>query len=159
MAAKGEELATEFEKENASFIEFVGALTPEQWKAECPGEGWTVGVVAHHIADDHRFLGDLVNTIANGGTVPVLTADYINSLNAGHAERAADCTPEETIEVAREHGARAAEIFRSLSDEQLAHTAVMPVAGGEVSAVVVSEMIVIGHIGMHRSSIEEVIAS
>jgi hypothetical protein len=159
MSTKGEKLARQFEQANAEFVSFVRELSPEQWKAECPGEGWTVGVVAHHIADDHGILADLVKTIANGGVVPVLTADFINGLNADHAQRAAGCTREETVELAQSRGAQAADMLLSLSDQQFTETAVMPLAGGEVSAEVISEMLLIGHIGMHIGSIQAAIVS
>lgn len=159
MATKSEELAQEFERENAGFISFVRGLTPGQWDAACPEEGWTIGVVAHHIAENHQILANLVKTIANGGAVPPITADYINGLNADHADRAVGCTKEETVEVATSGGAEAAAILRSFSAQQLGRTAVMPMMGGEVSAAVISEALVIGHIGMHLNSIRQALAA
>jgi len=159
MATVGEELALRFEAENRKFMDLVRSLSTDQWVAVCADEGWTAGVVAHHIAESHGVLGDLVQTIANGDPVPVITADFVNGLNADHAARAANCTKEETLKVADEGGARVARTFRSLSDEQLlSNTATMPFAGGEVSAAVISDMLVVGHIAMHQSSIEQVIA-
>ena len=158
MSTRGEELAKQFEDANAEFIRFVGTLTPQQWSAKCPGEGWSVGVVAHHIAEDHGILSDLVKTIAAGGNVPPLTAEFINSLNADHSVRAVDCTRAETIEVAESRGTEAARMLRGLSEQELSKTAVVPVLGGEVTAERLSEWLLIGHIGMHVPSIEEAIS-
>jgi hypothetical protein len=159
MGDKGVDLAVQFEAANAGFIELIEGLTAEQWAAECTGEGWTANVVAHHIAESHQSLANLINTIANCGQVPVITADFVNGLNADHAERAAECRKDETLDLARAGGAQAASMLRTLSEEQLARTAVMPAAGGEVDAATLSEVLLIGHIGMHLESIKAATAA
>jgi hypothetical protein len=113
-----------------------------------------VNVVAHHIAESHETLANLIHTIANGGQVPVITADFVNGLNADHANRAAECQKDETLELARTGGVQAASMLRTLAEEQFARTAVMPAAGGEVDAATLSEVLLIGHIGMHLESIK-----
>lgn len=158
MSTSGERLAEQFVQANANFMNYVRTISADDWTRQCPGEGWTVGVVAHHIAEDHGVLADLVKSIADGAAVPEITADFINGLNADHAQRAVGCTREETLEVAQAQGARAEEMLRSLSEEQLARTAVMPVAGGEVTAATIAGVLLIGHIGMHVPSIEGAIA-
>ena len=159
MSARGEQLARQFDDANAEFIQFVETLSPDQWSIICPGEGWSVGVVAHHIAEDHGVLSDLIKTIADGADVPPLTADFVNGLNADHATRAANCSRDETIETARTRGAEAARMLTTLSDEALSRTAVVPVLGGEVTADRLCEWLLIGHIGMHVPSIKAVIGA
>jgi hypothetical protein len=49
MAERAEALAGKFEAENNELIATVEAASDEQWAAVTSDDGWSVGVVAHHV--------------------------------------------------------------------------------------------------------------
>lgn len=157
---KGDELADAFEAANQRLIERVQALTDEQWARTVEETGWSVGVTAHHLAESHAGLSRMVATIASGEDFPPVTPDALNRGNAEHARRAAHATREETVALARENGAEAAAMLRSLSDAGLQNTFSFP-AGGETRTLTAEEVarnILIGHMGMHLAMIEKAIS-
>ena len=56
-------LADDFAAANADALAFAQDCTEHEWALTVPGEGWTVGVVLHHIAEGHvhgaRWLQDM----------------------------------------------------------------------------------------------------
>jgi uncharacterized damage-inducible protein DinB len=158
MTSVGETLATKFEAANNEIIDRVGNLSDEQWARVGP-EGWSVAVTAHHIAESYGGLTGLVQTVATGGPLPPLTPELLNQGNAEHAVRAAGATKAETIQLLRDSGQNAATMLRSLTDEQCARTATMPLAGNrEMSAAQFAEGALIGHGNGHFAGIESVTA-
>ena len=55
MAERAEALAEKFEQTNNDVISMVESASDGQWKAICADEGWSVGVVAHHVAGVQAF--------------------------------------------------------------------------------------------------------
>ncbi len=94
-----------------------------------PGEGWTVGVVMHHIAEGHahgvRWLGDM----ASGRGVSD-TAEEIDRENAAHAVRAESAGQAETAALLLVTGARLEETLRGLSGAELDQNSAFGPAGG-----------------------------
>ncbi len=160
MATKGADLAERFEQTNAGFIKALERLTPEQWSKQCAETGWPVGVTAHHVAEDHAVLSQLIGGIASGATLPPTTAAALDAMNAEHAQRAANVTRDETVALARTNGVQAVQTLRGLSDEQLQNTIGMPVPGGSqpMTAEWVAENILIGHMAMHLPMIEQAVS-
>jgi hypothetical protein len=155
MASQGDDLATRFEQANAEFVRVISTLTPEQWSKQCPGEGRTVGVVANHVAEDHGVLAGLILGVAQGGEFPLITPEALNQINAEHAVRAANVSRDDTVTLARDEAAKAIAMLRGLSDEQLARSSILSAVGGAMSCAQVAENILIGHIGMHLSTIQQ----
>ena len=157
---KGADLATKFEATNEDFINRIQGLTDQQWAKECEETGWSVGVTAHHLAESHATLGQLIAGVASGNSVPPITPDMLNTINAEHAQRAANVTRNETLQLARTSGAQAAQILRGLTDEQLQRTLEMPGPSGPASmtAESITENILIGHMGMHLPMIDRAIS-
>ena len=154
MTTTGETLAQHFDAANSQIIQKVGALPDESWDLTAP-EGWPVGVTVHHIAESYEGLAGMVQTIATGGQFPPLTQEMLDKGNAQHAIRAAGVTKAETLQLLHEWGRVAAAMLRSLTDEQLATTAPMPLAGQqEMSAAEVAESVLIGHGKTHFAGVE-----
>jgi len=152
--ATGTELAALFEQSNADMITAVEKLNDEQWMKPSP-EGWTVGVAAHHVAESQGALTGMVTAIATGQTLPPFTMEMLNQGNAEHAQRASGCTRDETLQLLKETGEKAADMLRGLTDEQLARTTPMPLMGGtEMSAEQVVEGILLGHIAGHLDGVK-----
>jgi hypothetical protein len=153
MTTQGEQLASQFEAANKQFISTVEAMSDADWKKTCPSEGWPAGVTAHHAAESTAGLAGMVQMLAQQGQLPAITQDQLNAGNAEHASRAANVGKAETLALARTNGEAAAKVLRSLSDEQLAKTAMLPLMGQEVSAKQLTEMVMIGHLTGHGASI------
>lgn len=119
----------------------------------CPEECWSVGVVAHHIAEDHALLAGFVRQLAEGEPLPDLTAAQIDAMNAERAQACADCTRDETLALLRRHGANAAALVRGLSEIQLDRTGAF--FGQRLTTEQLIEGILIGHIVEHGRSIRQ----
>jgi hypothetical protein len=160
MASKGADLAIRFEAANDNFVRKLEALTPEQWTKPCVEVGWPVGVTAHHVAEGHATIAQLVGGVGTGAALPPITREMLDANNAEHAQRAAGVTRAETVQLARTNGAQAAQVLRGLSDAQLQATAQLPGPAGPqaMSAESIAENILIGHIGMHLSMIDQTVS-
>ena len=105
-----------------------------------PGEGWSVGVVLHHIAEGHAHGTRWLEGMARGEGVAE-TAEDIDRVNAAHAVRAEAVGPAETVALLEVNGNLLEEALRVLSDEDLDRTAPFgPAAGrqlptGDLAAV------------------------
>jgi uncharacterized damage-inducible protein DinB len=148
MSERARSLADEFERANNELIGTVEGISDGNWRAKTAVEGWTVGVVAHHVAEGHKAIAALVHRIATGQPV-ALDMAALDRANAEHARQHANCTKPETLALLRQHGAKAAETVRDLSDAQLDRV------GGSMgmTAAQVIERILIGHVREHRGSI------
>jgi len=158
MSERAAALAARFEATNEALIAAVQRLSEADWRATCPGEGWSVGVTAHHVAGYHLPVAQLAQGIAQGAALPEITREQIDAGNAQHAREHANCTRAETLALLRRDGAAAAAIIRGLTDEQLDRTAPLAAFGGAPwSAADVIERILIGHPQAHLASIQQAI--
>ena len=123
------EIADDFAVANAETLAFVRSCTEEQWQLAVPGEGWTVGVVLHHVAEGHeqglRWLG----AMARGDGVAD-TAEQIDRVNAAHEVRSEGVGPAETLVLLESNGAELETALRALTDEELDRCAPFGPAGG-----------------------------
>jgi uncharacterized damage-inducible protein DinB len=126
---RAQALADDFARSNDEVLAFARSCTDEQWEITVPGEGWTVGVVVHHVAEGHahglRWIGDM----ASGRGVRD-TAEEIDRINAAHAVRAESTRQAETVALLQANGSRLEEALRSLSDEELDRSSAFGPAGG-----------------------------
>jgi len=122
-------LADDFARANAEAVGFARSCGDEAWARPVPGEGWTVGVVLHHIADSYAQSRRWVLEMARGDGVTD-TAALIDEANAAHAERAASVTAAETASLLEQAGALLEATLRALSDGDLDRSAPFGPAGG-----------------------------
>ena len=122
MSDDGAALADDFAAANAEAVAFVLACSDADWQTVVPGEGWTVGVVLHHIAEGHTNGERWLPAMARGEGVTD-TASDIDDKNVEHAARAAAVSQAETVELLTENGARLESVLRALSDEDLERVA------------------------------------
>jgi hypothetical protein len=129
VAERSDALASDFARANGKALTFARACTNEQWARTVPGEGWTVGIVLHHIAEGHahgvRWLGEMAS-----GRGVTETAEEIDRDNAAHAARAGAVGRDETVALLQTNGSRLEETIRGLSDEDLDRSAPFGPAGG-----------------------------
>jgi len=158
MSDRARELVATFERANETIIEALERCSDEQLRAVCPGEGWPVVVAAHHIALAYQPIAGMALKIANGQPLPPITPEMLDQMNAEHARECANVSRAETVALLRREGRAAADSVRDLTDEQLARTAVVTLAGGQTfSADGMIEGALIGHAMDHGKSIQEAV--
>jgi hypothetical protein len=129
----------------------------DKWgTARSKPEDWPACVVAHHIASSHGAVSGIAMMIANGQPMPPVTVEMIHEGNARHAREFANVGKAETLKMLREEGAKAAQLVRGLSDEQLDRTA--DLIGRPMSAAAVIEHILIDHARQHTESFKGALA-
>ena len=126
---RAQALANDFALANEEALTFARSCTDEQWALTVPGEGWTVGVVLHHIAESHaqtlRWLGDMTS-----GRGVSDTAAGIDEVNAAHAERARSVDQAKTAALLQVNGTRLEAALRGLNDVELDQNSAFGPAGG-----------------------------
>jgi len=154
MSERSEALAVKFEQANNDVISMVEQASDDQWKAVCEEEGWSVGVVAHHVGEGYPLITRLIKALGSGTEVPSWTIAEIDESNRDHAANFANVTREETLRELRSGGSAAASVVRSLRDNQLDRRAEV-LGGALVSAEQVIENSLIGSTVSHLESIKK----
>ena len=158
MEQRSQALAERFEQVTRQLAATIERCSDAQWKTKTTGEQWSIGVVAHHIAQSNEAVAGIVKLIATGQSVPPLTMEMIHQGNAEHARQFANVGKDETLALLRKTAAAAAGTVRGLSAEQLARTA--PVIGGApMSAEQMVERVLIGHVVGHHDSIQAAVGA
>lgn len=152
MSARANELANQFEAANAEVLAFVSACDDATWNTSCEGEGWPICAVAAHIADGYKGVTGWIREIVAGRPVTV-TPDQLNASNAARAATNAGRSRDAVLVALRERAAAAADLVRSLSDEELARSVPFGLARGEtVTAAWLAENALVGHPRRHLAS-------
>lgn len=134
MSKRATDLAKRFKTFNDELIGFVEKCSDENWRKMCPGEQWSVGVVARHIAASHYGALGLAKMVVAGEKLPELTEGVIDQLNAKHAEKHRQCTRDEVLKTLRENGTSAADYVAGLGDTDLDRSCHIAAAGGDMTA-------------------------
>ena len=156
MSQRTKELVARFTGFNNEFIAFVDNCSDEDWRKVCSGEGWTVGVVAHHVAAGHFGAIDFVRMIVAGEAIPEITMEAIDQMNAQHAKEHTNCTREEVLALLRKNGSAFASYLEGLSEADLGRTGYLAAIGGDVSAQQLIEMVILQSGGEHLDSMKAV---
>lgn len=158
MAARAEALADRFEQAVAEFVATVEGLSEAQWRAVCPNEQRTVGVLSHHVAAAIRFEMAVFREIAAGRQPSTLTDEQLAEMNAQDAVAWAEVPRDETLALLRRNAVAAAAEVRHLNEEHLARTGKYL---AEMPALTVEqwlERMLIGHVDEHLESIRLAVA-
>jgi uncharacterized damage-inducible protein DinB len=157
MSERARNLAEQLEQANRALITTIEGLSDAQWRAKTPGDGRSVGVVAHHVATSHKSVAGLVGAIAHGKAVPTITMDMIHEGNATHATQFANCTRAETLALLRQNGAAAVATIHGLGETELDRTVTFPM--GTLTAAQVIERVLIGHANDHHGTIRRAVGA
>lgn len=159
MGARAEQLAKKFDETCREMHTTVEKLSDAEWKKVAQGEKWSVGVVAHHIAQSHMGIAGLIKSLASGQHTASISMDDINVGNAKHAKEFASVGKADTVALHKKNAAEAAAIVRGLDDAALARSASalkgMPAMTTEQAVV----GILIGHLEDHLGSIRKTISA
>lgn len=159
---RSDSYAARFEADQQGFIELVESLDDEQWqrvgknfpqRMNDEDEGRPVGVIAHHVASSQDRLIERIEATVRGAVPPPID---IRANNASHAEQHADASRDEVLQLLRHNKTAITERIRSLPDDKLDVT--QDSAAGPLSVAQRLERVLIGHIAMHRGSIEAAIS-
>jgi hypothetical protein len=153
MSERGRALAETFERANADFIAALGALSEDDWRARCEPEGWSVAASVWHVGSAHARIAGYVRAVASGQP-PAITRAQVDEINDREAAEHAACGRDEAIALVRREGDAAAQLIRTLTDEQLDRAgAVFRQAPWTLRADEVVERILIPHVSQHHRSI------
>ena len=119
---RAELLADRIEEGAERLAAYAESLTESEWRTpviEGGKAGRSVGVVVHHVASMYPIEAEVARAIATGANVTSVTWDLVHGINAKHAEEHAEATKEETLDLLRTNSAKAAEVVRLFTDEDL----------------------------------------
>ncbi|GAC1562581.1 MAG: hypothetical protein NVS4B8_29130 [Herpetosiphon sp.] len=155
MGERAQTLAKRFEQANLELIQAVTAADDKHWKTVVPGEGRTVGVVAHHIASYYPAHVTHVEALASGSAELPTTWEWIHNRNAEDAVTQANITRDEVLALLRTDGSRVTAVISQLSDEQLDHRALVAyISERPFRLEKFIEWVVIGHTNTHLADIK-----
>lgn len=161
---RADEYAARFEAEQQALIDLLEPLTPEQWRrsgANHPqrineeDERRPVGVIAHHVALSAPGILDRLLAVAEGRPAPPV-ADF-QAENARHAAEHAAVEKAEVLALLAEQRGRIVAALRGLTEDQLDRATETPAGRMTVSERI--ERVLIGHVAMHRGSIETALST
>lgn len=159
VTSRVEDIATRFEQANAELIATVEACSDDNWSIQCGSDHRSVGIVADHVANGHVMLAKWIQSIAAGQPMSV-SMDAIHEANAQHATERAAVTRAEVVDTLRTNGQQAAEIIRSLNEDEIERAIPIAIMGGqEKSAAEMADMLLIGHISSHTDEIRSATGS
>jgi hypothetical protein len=152
------DLADRVETTYSGFAEYIGQLSPEEWRAQCGNhptiragdedENRPVGTVAHHTAVALPRLVGMLRAVVAGEPIEPPSSERV----AEHARSNPDPDQGETVALLRRNATDAGEYVRSLSDDELARTG--QTMAGELSAAEVVSRVFVGHAIWHEGSIK-----
>lgn len=116
------ELSASLAQANREIIAVVEPLSAAQWRTRCPNEGWSVGAVAHHVAEAYPFHMHIFHEIGSDRPVSPVKWQDLDRLNAAHADAYANCGRADTVDLLRRNGQVMTGWVEELSDEQLRRT-------------------------------------
>ena len=128
------------------------------WRAHCPDDSRTAGLVAHHAATACRPLSLAIRHLASGGTPPPMTWATLDEINAVHSVQHADCTPAEVIDLLAETVPAAAAIIEGLTDEDLDGVVPMAWSEGSWPLEMMVRLALVGHFRRHTESVRAAVA-
>jgi hypothetical protein len=119
MNTRSERLAQRLEANARALGEFANGLSAAQWQTVVPGDGRTIGVTIHHVANMYPLEIQLAQTIAAGTPMTGVTWQAVDDINAAHAKENRDVTKQAAITLLKENSAAAASAIRAMSDADL----------------------------------------
>jgi uncharacterized damage-inducible protein DinB len=152
MSDRASALADDFEQANTELARLIEGLSDAQWATRTDAEQWPVAVAARHIAAAHAFISRRARAIAASQPLPPMPPGGIDAENARDAERYANVTRAEVLDVLRSNGADAAALVRGLTDEQLDRTFTRP-TGETMTLAALIQNALIGHMVAHGANI------
>ena len=157
MSQRAKDLSKRIESFKDDVIAYVGALSGEEWNAECDWEEWTAGVTARHLGAGHFGIFGLAGMIVEGKELPPLTIDQINAMSDKDSRAHSDCTKDEALDALRKNGAELVAFVGGLSNDELDRKGSMPAFGGEASVNQIIEFVIFQSAQEHFDSMKKAV--
>lgn len=135
----------------------VGGLRPEQWRARCDADGWTVGFETWHIARAIERQRGWIEASLRGEVFP-FDWEATHALNAETSATYGDPDPEATVALLLEQADRTVALLASLGDADLEREC-LETDGRRVSVKLVAARVMPRHITGHLVSIEQALTT
>ncbi|HEU5309922.1 MAG TPA: DinB family protein [Candidatus Eisenbacteria bacterium] len=119
MSSRARALAERIEQGASALAAFAEKLTDAEWNTPVPGDGRTVGVTVHHVANMYPIEVELAQVLASGKAIEGVTWDAVAGINKKHAHEHAQCTKQEALDFLRKNSKAAADAVRQIKDEDL----------------------------------------
>lgn len=154
--------ADDFVAAHQEFIDLIGSLSDEQWRVigknfpdrtNDEDETRPVGIIALHVAGGEVFIMDRIDLMLEDR--PLKPVNFRDS-NAKQAVDHADITRDEVLAMLRANHESIPPRVRAIPDEALDVEHETPVGPATVAQRL--ERVLIGHMNMHRGSIEAAIS-
>lgn len=155
MSDPGEELALRYRQATDDVLSDIATMSSARWETIVPGEGWAVGVIAHHLAVSCQFVMALIEQVVQGGDID-WTQEFIDDANAMHAEVFEAPDQVETVELLTSQVDAACRYISELRQDDLDRrpTTSLDYSGGHVdSAGKIVELMLINHTVSHLDSV------
>jgi hypothetical protein len=156
MGQRSQALAEAFEKEIGELEAAVERCSDAQWKANCPGEEWSVGVTAQHIVGQFPLEFEYLTPLSQGKALPGYSWDDINGKNDKRAAGDANVSRQDVLSLLRSERTRIAGWLRGLDDGQLDNQQPLALAdGASVSTQnLIEGGVLIDHVRGHTNNIK-----
>jgi hypothetical protein len=112
-------LAERIEQGANALASFAEGLSDSEWRSVVPGDGRTVGVTVHHVANMYPIEVELAQVLAAGKPIEGVTWAVVADINAKHAREHASVTKADAIGLLRKNSKAAADAIRGMKDEHL----------------------------------------
>ncbi len=147
-------LADDLERLVAEAVRAVEQVDPRGGTALSRDEGWPVYFTARHIAESLPLIMSVIGVVAAGEQPPQVTQELLDGINAEALATHGGVTRDEAADLLRERGAATATAIRSLTDAQLARSAVIALFGPEPRSVDwLLTNVLLGHSRHHLDSL------
>jgi len=119
MNVRAHALARRLEAGARAMARFADALTPAEWATPVPGDGRSIGVIVHHVANMYPLEIQLAQQLAKGEPIAGVSWADVHVINAEHARTYATVSKAEALRLLRENSEAAAAAIRGMTDMHL----------------------------------------
>jgi len=102
---------------------FVEGLTDSEWNQPVAGDGRTIGVVVHHVANLYPLEIELAQVLASGKPIVDATKEVVDQMNAEHAIEFANVSKQEAISLLLRNSKAAADSIRAFTETEMDQSA------------------------------------
>ena len=135
---------------------FAEELTDDEWNIPVKGDGRSIGVVVHHVANVYPLEIELAKLLAAGNPITGATMNVIDKMNADHAKEFTKVTKPEAIELLKLNSKLAADAVRTFTDKELDNSSTVSLnADAPLTAQFFVEDHALRHSYHHLSKIKE----
>jgi hypothetical protein len=160
MSRRSDALADRCDTAIQAVIDLIAGTPPDALHRGCENEGWTAAAVGAHIAVSQDLIIGWVRLIVEDRQFPPFDAAALHGGNARAAALNADLSAGQLIALLRDHGARATEYVRGLSDDDLDRSRPIPMIGDNpTTAEQFIERVFVGHANAHLQSLRQFLSN